>query len=170
MTWTAQLTYTVAALTPDDTTALSRELGRADVAYDARNGRLQINLEVEAATLHDAADAGLRTADTSGLLRRPIRLLVQSTADFATETAHPEPVHLDLIGITEIAAELGVSRQRAGKLADDADFPAPVVQCAAGRFYTRASVKAFHDHWTVTRNPRGGRRRRLISNAADGAR
>jgi hypothetical protein len=47
MTWTAQLTYTVAALTPDDTAALSRELGRADVAYDARNGHLQINLAVE---------------------------------------------------------------------------------------------------------------------------
>jgi hypothetical protein len=52
-------------------------------------------------------------------------------------------VNLDLIGITEIARALGVSRQRAGQLADDSDFPAPVVQPASGRLYTRASVKAF---------------------------
>ena len=169
MTWTAQLTYTAAALTPDDTAALSHELGRADVSYDARSGRLQITLEVEAATLEDAANTGLRAADTGGLLLKPIRLLVQSAADFSTQTAHPEPLNLDLIGITEIAGELGVSRQRAGKLADDPDFPAPVVQYAAGRLYTRASVRAFRERWTVARNPRGGRRRRLVVNAADGA-
>ncbi|SPM37683.1 hypothetical protein MRAB57_5532 [Mycobacterium rhizamassiliense] len=158
MTWTAQLTYTAAALTPDETAALSRGLGPADVSYDARSGRLQITLEVEADSLEAATDTGLRAADTTGLLLTPIRLLVQSTADFA---AHPEALNLDLIGITEIAGELGVSRQRAGKLADDPDFPAPVVHCAAGRFYTRASVQAFHDRWAVARNPRGGRRRRL---------
>jgi hypothetical protein len=169
MTWTAQLTYTAAALTPDQTAALSHELGRADVTYDDRNGRLQITLEVDAATLEDATDTGLRAAGTTGLLLTPIRLLVQNTADFTDDAAHPAPLNLDLIGITEIAGELGVSRQRAGKLADDPDFPAPVVHCAAGRFYTRASVKAFHDRWTVARNPRGGRRRRLVANAADGA-
>jgi hypothetical protein len=64
-----------------------------------------------------------------------------------------EPAPLDLIGITEIADVLGVSRQRAGKLADAPDFPSPVAHPASGRVYTRASVKAFQRRWEPTRSP-----------------
>lgn len=105
------------------------QLGGADAGghggIDA--GRLRVILAVEADTLEEAADRGLHAVDTGGLLLRPIPLLVQSAADLVSETAHPEPLHLDLIGITEIAGQLGVSRQRAGKLAENPDFPAPVV-------------------------------------------
>ncbi|QNJ96567.1 hypothetical protein HZU40_34150 (plasmid) [Mycolicibacterium fluoranthenivorans] len=158
MTWTTQLTYTAAGLTDEDTAALAEALGGADIAYAA--DRLQVNLEVEASTLEEAAASTLRTAAAATGLLKPTRLRVLPTPEFLDETAHPEPMNLDLIGITEIAAELGVSRQRAGQLADDPDFPAPVVQPASGRLYTRASVKAFQQRWTATRNPRGGRRRR----------
>lgn len=90
---------------------------------------------------------------------------MQSTADFIADHEHPAPLNLDLIGVTEIAGELGVSRQRAGKLADDPDFPAPVLRTAVGRLYTRESVKAFQKRWTAARNPRGGRRRRQHATA-----
>lgn len=164
MTWTTQLTYTAAGLTDEDTAALAEALGGADIAYAA--GRLQVNLEVEASTLEEAAASALRNAASATGLLKPTRLRVLPTAEFLDETAHPEPMNLDLIGITEIAAELGVSRQRAGQLADDPDFPGPVVQPASGRLYTRASVKAFQQRWTATRNPRGGRRRRQPAKTA----
>jgi hypothetical protein len=160
MTWTTQLTYAAAALTAADTATLAEALGQADVSYDAGSNRLQITLAVEAATLEEATGMGLHAAAVATGLAAPLRLLVQSTADFIADTEHPPPLNLDLIGITEIAGEFGVSRQRAGQLADDPDFPAPVVHAAIGRLYTRASVRAFHQRWTAARNPRGGRRRR----------
>lgn len=160
MTWTTQLTYASAALSAADIAALAQTLGRSDVSYDAGSDRLQIILAVEASTLEEAAGVGLSAAAAATGLDTPIRLLVQSTADFVADTAHPPSLNLDLIGITEIAAEFGVSRQRAGQLANDPDFPAPVVHAAIGRLYTRTSVRAFHERWMATRNPRGGRRRR----------
>ena len=164
MTWTAQLTYTAAGLTDEDTAALASALRGADIAYAA--DRLQVNLEVEASTLEEAVGSALHTAAAATGLLKPSRLRVLPTMEFLDETAHPEPMNLDLIGITEIAAELGVSRQCAGQLAGDVDFRAPVVQPASGRLYTRASVKAFQQRWTATRNPRGGRRRRRPATTA----
>jgi hypothetical protein len=157
MTWTTHLTYTAPGLTPDDIDALSATLVGAAVTYNTDSGRLQITLHVKASTLGEAADNALRAAAAATGLLKPQRLLVQTTADFTAETEHPAPMTLDLIGITEIASELGVSRQRAGQLADHPDFPAPVVRPASGRLYTRASVKAFHER-------RRGRRR-LSDNA-----
>lgn len=125
--WTAQLTYAA----PQGSRGLVG--GPAGVVtYSPTGETLLITLEVEAATLEEAAVAGLRAAGgTHGL--RLTRLLVQSTADFVAEHDHPSPLNLDLIGVTEIAGELGVSRQRAGKLTEDPDFPAPVLRTAAGR-------------------------------------
>ena len=60
MTWTTQLIYTAAGLTDEDTAALAEALGGADIAYAA--DRLQVNLEVEASTLEEAAASTLRTA------------------------------------------------------------------------------------------------------------
>jgi hypothetical protein len=137
-------------------------------SYRVRGNRYRVfeagcrSLDVKASTLDEAADNVLSAAATTGLLK-PMRLLVQTTADFTAETEHPAPMNLDLIGITEIARALGVSHQRAGQLADDQDFLAPVVQPASERLHNRASVKAFHEPWAATRNPRGGRRRRQPS-------
>ena len=153
MTWTTELTYTADGLTDEDTAALAKALGGADIAYAA--GRLRVQLEVEATTLEDAADTALRTAAAATGLLKPSRLQVLTTEEFLDQAL--QPTTLDLIGITEIAAEFGVSRQRAGKLADADDFPRPVAHPASGRVYTRASVKAFQKRWEETRNKAGGR-------------
>lgn len=159
MTWTVQCSY--AATAPADLAVVSG----AAVTYDPHSGSLEMAFEVEAGTLGEATVTGLSAAArTTGL--QPTRLCVQSTADFVADHEHPAPLNLDLIGVTEIAGELGVSRQRAGKLADDPDFPAPVLRTAAGRLYTRDSVKAFQQRWTAARNPRGGRRRRQHATAS----
>ncbi|MCV7286125.1 hypothetical protein H7J87_12380 [Mycolicibacterium wolinskyi] len=162
MTWTTHLTYSAPGLTPADTTALRDALSAADLAYDQTSGRLQVTLEVDADTLQGAATKALDTAATATGLLKPNRLYLLPTTDAATETSHPAPMDLDLIGITEIADELNVSRQRAGQLADDhPDFPQPVYNPSSGRrrLYTRSSVRAFKQRWIATRNPRGGPRR-----------
>ena len=139
MTWTTQLTYATGDLTDKDTRALAKALGGADVAYAA--GQLRIQLEIEASTLRGAANAALRTAAAAAGLPKPHRLQVFSTDEFRDQQLNPEP--LDLIGMTEIAKELGVTRQRAGQLADTDDFPDPVATIASGRIFTRRSVQEF---------------------------
>lgn len=161
MTWTTHLTYTAPGLTPADTAALRESLDAVDLAYDQTAGRMQVTLEVDAGSLQDAASSALHTAAAATGLLKPNRLYVLPTADAAAEAANPAPMDLDLIGITEIAEELDVSRQRAGQLADDPDFPQPVYNPPSGRrrLYTRTSVRAFKQRWIAARNPRGGPRR-----------
>ena len=51
---------------------------------------------------------------------------------------------IDLVGISEIAEMLGVSRQRVDKLSrTDAAFPSPVADLHAGRIWLREPVKAW---------------------------
>jgi len=49
-----------------------------------------------------------------------------------------------LVGLSEIAAMLGVSRQRAGQIIRDYDdFPAPVAELASGRIWETPAVEAW---------------------------
>jgi hypothetical protein len=51
-------------------------------------------------------------------------------------------------GASELAHELGVSRQRVAELRTREDFPAPVVELAAGPVWTGSSVRRFEEAWT----------------------
>lgn len=49
-----------------------------------------------------------------------------------------------LVGLSEIAAMFGVSRQRASQIVRDYDdFPAPVAELASGRIWETAAVEAW---------------------------
>lgn len=49
-----------------------------------------------------------------------------------------------LVGLSEIATMLGVSRQRVGQLVRDYDdFPPPVAELASGRIWETAAVRAW---------------------------
>lgn len=50
-------------------------------------------------------------------------------------------MRLDLMGTTEIAERLGVSRQRADQLSRTDGFPEPVAEIAAGRIWLREEVE-----------------------------
>ena len=54
------------------------------------------------------------------------------------------------VGVTEIGEMLGVSRQRANKLAARPDFPAPIAQTKAGRVWERAAVAQWEKGWDRT--------------------
>jgi hypothetical protein len=43
--------------------------------------------------------------------------------------------------MAQISAMLGVSRQRVGQLAENEGFPAPEVQLAAGRIWSREAIE-----------------------------
>lgn len=48
---------------------------------------------------------------------------------------------MDLAGLTEIAAMLGVTRARAHQLADREGFPTPIGEISAGRIWEREDVE-----------------------------
>lgn len=48
---------------------------------------------------------------------------------------------MDLMGNAEVAALLGVSRQRVLQLAQSPAFPKPVAELAAGKIWLRAEVE-----------------------------
>ena len=53
----------------------------------------------------------------------------------------------DLLGVAEMADRFGVSRQRIHTLRKRPDFPAPVVELAAGPIWLRAAAEAFLQIW-----------------------
>lgn len=58
-----------------------------------------------------------------------------------------EPNLPDLLGATEAAALLGVSRQRLHQLRSDGRFPSPLLELAGGPIWMRAAVEAFLESW-----------------------
>lgn len=55
---------------------------------------------------------------------------------------------LDLVGLSEIASMLGVSKQRVQEIAaSDQLFPPPIARVSGGTLYMRPMIDAFRDHW-----------------------
>ena len=155
--WTVQLTYDAPGVGAERRAGISGELG-GDADFDEDTGRLTLTFEVEGATLRQAADAALSTAATAvgaaargAKVGRPKQIRVLSSEDFSAEAAHPGAV--EHMGIAEISALLGVSRQRVNQLINRQDFPAPVSRLAAGPVFTAASVEAFRALWEPGRRP-----------------
>lgn len=51
------------------------------------------------------------------------------------------------LGVSELAAEIGVSRQRVSELRTRADFPSPVAELAAGPVWAMSSLRRFLGAW-----------------------
>lgn len=135
----------------DQREALAGALPGFGIVTDDGQRRLQVEGDVEAGTIRQATDAGLKAvraawAEAFGVAADPVGLRVLTTAAHEEEIAHP--AGSDLIGYTEIAQMLGVSKQRAGQLAELTDFPAPLASPAMGPIYTRGAVEVWASSWT----------------------
>lgn len=53
----------------------------------------------------------------------------------------------ELAGLAEVAAILGVSKQRVRELAERENFPPPVARLSGGAIYLKSAIEAFNDHW-----------------------
>jgi hypothetical protein len=85
-------------------------------------------------------------AEKSGLPAWPVvraEALTFEELDREIET----PNFPELVGVSEIAELLGVTRQRASALAKTPDFPTPVATLAAGPVWTRLSLNRFVEEW-----------------------
>ncbi len=60
---------------------------------------------------------------------------------------------LDLMGVREIAARLGVSRSRARQLALERSFPEPAAQLGMGKVWLTADVEAWIEKYRTPKAP-----------------
>ncbi|MBE5502634.1 Uncharacterised protein [Mycobacteroides abscessus subsp. massiliense] len=158
--WTAQIMCVIPGLSPEDTAEIAHNLGgqkavvdhSATVLYDNETASLDARFEVDSDTLQSASAVALKAAAQS-LPVEPSAYSIQTTAAYLSEQAHPKPI--DLWGVAEISAHLGISRQRVYELADTAhgagpNFPKPV----AKRLWTRTSICEFEKNWVrIPGNP-----------------
>jgi hypothetical protein len=81
---------------------------------------------------------------------------LEAKTEALLDTELAEPPFPEVVGPTEAARMLGVSRQRLYQLAERDDFPPPMVQLAAGPVWLTDSIRAFERGW----DRRPGRRAR----------
>ncbi len=69
----------------------------------------------------------------------------------------------ELAGLAEVAAILGVSKQRVRELTEREDFPPPVARLSGGAIYVRSAVEVFNNYW----NRKPGRPARYQTQVSD---
>ena len=109
---------------------------RFSFVSDARRSLSEIGMEGERVARGAVEATGLRL-DLEALL-------VQTDSALEREVNSPAP---ELVGLSEIAAILGVSKQRVGQLRARADFPVPVAELAAGPVWQRQMLDRFIRDW-----------------------
>lgn len=123
---------------------LMSSLAAGHVVMSVSKTELSLTFEVLAADARIAMQLGVATSDDAFLdAALPVLPLVDChvlRADRLQERVKEIP---DLLGLADIAAILGVSRQRVWQLSKSANFPAPAQKLRAGHFWRRKDVEAW---------------------------
>lgn len=151
MEWSVSIDYGVARA-PDDRLLddVAERLAQHSGVVFVGSRSIGAMIAVSSADLASAAklaDAIIRTAMRRSGIR--ITSMIESHAIEWTrfeETLSQPPVP-ELVGATEAAALLGVSRQRFHEIRRTLDFPAPLTEVAATPLWTRAGIDEFLRGW-----------------------
>ena len=150
--WSVAVTSVVPAGVEDLDDAVGRVL---DIVYDyapaasysAESVTVRVALSAEG--IREAAERGIGVVgDALESVGWPLDVRdLQVTEWSAFEAMLDEPTYPEVVGITEIAALLGTSRQRASELARSRRFPAPLADLAAGPIWPKPAVERFVEEW-----------------------
>ena len=113
---------------------------------DTYSVQLSVDVPTPVHAVARGVEAVRRSAAVAGLPEWPV-VHAQATAADEHNRRRATPTFSELVGISEIAAILGVSRQRAHALAHRSDFPEPVARLASGSVWTRPSIDLFVESW-----------------------
>jgi len=107
-------------------------------------GALSTTMTVQADSMPAAAAVGLaRVQAIAPGTPTGIEVLTVEEADRRLAG----PAFPELVGLSEIADILGVSRQRVSKLRSRKNFPGPVAELRAGPVWLRSDLSRFCDGW-----------------------
>jgi len=119
---------------------------RDESAYAAT---FSVNAETAWDGARIAAEMFRRAAREIGLPDWPITRFELMTYDELEEDL-ARSTFPELVGVSEIAKILGVSRQRVSALQSREGFPEPIVRLRSGPVWTRPSLNFFVDDWDRT--------------------
>lgn len=129
-------------------------LGTPEVATRAEWGAtVTVDAPSPAAAVARATEILTEAAQAAGLPDLEVqRVEALTAAELDRELAAPVG-GVDLVGVSEIARMLDVSRQRVSTLQTRHDFPTPLAKLAAGPVWRRHDV----EHWATTWERASGR-------------
>ncbi|MDX3298686.1 hypothetical protein PV569_34040 [Streptomyces scabiei] len=119
----------------------------------APNGNVSVQLTVDTGTARQALDIALKavTQAARDVSTSTTVLAVELLTEDEFDRRLDEPAIPELAGLSEVADILGgISRQRAGQLAERDDFPPIVAQLKSGPVFVAEQVRAFKTRWTRT--------------------
>lgn len=131
----------------DRLAARSPAIGAGHLNGEPVDGRITIQISIDAATLHAAQEKAHRevAAALADLFAAPriVRMETLTEEDFAAEVDHLPP----LVGASEVATMLGVSRQRVHTLIkDNPSFPV-AQRTASGPVWSRRAIEEWDAQW-----------------------
>lgn len=160
MDYTATLTYdTTRPLTDDQLAAFALQLEGHAAAVSADELTTEVTLSIDAFSPWLAGSAGdqvIRAAATAtgiGLVEL-LALEVLTIPEHDRRLA--QPAFPAIVGVSEIAEILGVTRQRASALQTRPGFPEPLQVLASGPVWLRSAIDRFASTW----ERKGGRPRK----------
>jgi hypothetical protein len=141
--WTVTRTYGVDPI-PEMMDLWEDKLADLDALVSYSPGRgVDITVHVEARTVLDAVEMSAHVADIVGEDAEELHVVTQLEQDRrAEESTIPE-----LMSATEVAEELGVSRQRVHQLRETTAFPAPLADLRGGAVWDAAAIRRFNSEW-----------------------
>lgn len=106
--------------------------------------RLETTLTVSASDPPVAATRAIEIV-TSTVPGKVVAIEVMTTEEQDRRLA--EPAFPELVGVSEVAEMLGITRQRLAVLRQRPEFPAPVAELAAGPIWRRGDLSTFAMGW-----------------------
>ncbi|MDQ1438680.1 MAG: hypothetical protein QOK43_2309 [Acidimicrobiaceae bacterium] len=108
--------------------------------------RLSVRSKSAAAAVKAAVTRVERAAAEAGLHHSGARRVEAATAEWL-DAALAEPSMPVLVGTSEVAALLGVTRQRVSELARAGHFPSPLAILASGPVWMETAIARFVESW-----------------------
>ncbi len=132
------------------------------VSGSPRKRRYGLTLTIESGSIQAASSVAIDkvTAIAPGVVVAVEAMTVEESDRRLAEPAFPR-----LVGVTEVAGMLGITKQRLAVLREREDFPAPVAALAAGPVWRASDLSTFAGGW----QRRAGRPRTRSPEAAETA-
>lgn len=129
---------------------LAEFLGEYGAAVSHARGRYSVRLALEAPSAELAVSEAMKIVGTfgekAGLPSWPF-VDVRATAWPEFERSLDAPTFPNVLGVSELAQLLGVSRQRVSELARRSHFPKPFAELAAGPIWLEPTIRRFVSEW-----------------------
>ncbi len=132
--------------TEEDADRVTTILAKSSPATGFGPGDLDAQFCVEAGNAQDAIKKGVNLLMAA--LKKPARVTgVEALSMEDLDRSIAESNAPDLVGVSELAGLLKVSKQRISRLASTAEFPKPIATLAAGPIWRKITIARFAEAW-----------------------